>query len=83
MFEVDTPITYHQTYSRNNNYYKKAGLRHIRIHNFRHSCANTLISAAAHITAVSNYLGHSKTTETLETIYPFSQKRSCKYSYFF
>ena len=63
LFGDDVPITYHQIYSRNNNYCKKAGLRHIR----RHSCASALISASAPITAVSNYLGHSETTETLET----------------
>lgn len=67
VFGDDVPITYHQIYSRNNNYCKKAGLRHIRIHDFRHSCASALISVAAPITAVSNYLGHSETTETLET----------------
>lgn len=67
LFGDDVPITYHQIYSRNNNYCKKAGLRHIRIHDFRHSCASALISASAPITAVSNYLGHSETTETLET----------------
>lgn len=67
VFGDDVPITYHQIYSRNNNYCKKAGLRHIRIHDFRHSCASALISASAPITAVSNYLGHSETTETLET----------------
>lgn len=67
VFGDDVPITYHQMYSRNNNYCKKAGLRHIRIHDFRHSCASALISASAPITAVSNYLGHSETTETLET----------------
>ena len=67
VFGDDVPVTYHQIYSRNNNYCKKAGLRHIRIHDFRHSCASALISAAAPITAVSNYLGHSETTETLET----------------
>ena len=67
VFGDDVPITYHQIYSRNNNYCKKAGLRHIRIHDFRHSCASALISASAPITAVSNYLGHSDTTETLET----------------
>lgn len=67
VFGDDVPITYHQIYSRNNNYCKKAELRHIRIHDFRHSCASALISASAPITAVSNYLGHSETTETLET----------------
>ena len=47
VFGDDVPITYHQIYSRNNNYCKKAGLRHIRIHDFRHSCASALISASA------------------------------------
>jgi len=48
-------------------YAEKAGIRRIRLHDFRHSCASALISGAAPITAVSNFLGHSETTETLET----------------
>ena len=36
-------------------------------YNFRHSCASALISGAVPITAVSNFLGHSETTKTLET----------------
>ena len=46
---------------------EKAGVRRIRLHDFRHSCASALISGSAPITAVSNFLGHSETTETLET----------------
>ena len=48
-------------------YAEKAGVRRIRLHDFRHSCASALISGSAPITAVSNFLGHSETTETLET----------------
>ena len=46
---------------------EKAGVRRIRLQDFRHSCASALISGSAPITAVSNFLGHSETTETLET----------------
>lgn len=46
---------------------EKAGVRRIRLHDFRHSCASALISGSAPITAVSNFLGHYETTETLET----------------
>lgn len=67
VFGDDTPISYHQIYSRRDKYQKLAGVKHIRIHDFRHSCASALISNAAPITAISNYLGHSETTETLET----------------
>lgn len=48
-------------------YAEKAWIRRIRLHDFRHSCASALISGAAPITVVSNFLGHSETTETLET----------------
>ncbi len=50
-----------------NNYCDKAGLRHIRIHDFRHSCASLLINQGASITLVSKYLGHSKISTTLNT----------------
>ena len=48
-------------------YTEKTEIRRIRLHDFRHSCASSLISHAAPITAVSNFLCHSETTETLET----------------
>ena len=67
VFGDDVPITYHQIYSRNNNYCKKAGLRHIRIHDFRHSCASLLINSGATINVVAKYLGHTKIDETLNT----------------
>ncbi len=50
-----------------NNYCDKAGLRHIRIHDFRHSCASLLINQGASIALVSKYLGHGSITITLNT----------------
>ncbi len=38
----------------------KAGVKVIRIHDFRHSCASLLIDSGANITLVAKYLGHSK-----------------------
>lgn len=63
----DVPMATGRMYFYRDKYAEKAGIRRIRLHNFRHSCASALISGAAPITAVSNFLGHSETTETLET----------------
>lgn len=46
---------------------EKVGLRKIRIHDFRHSCASLLIHSGASIQLVSKYLGHSNITITLNT----------------
>lgn len=46
---------------------KKAGVKQIRIHDFRHSCASLLINNGASVTLVARYLGHSKIDETLNT----------------
>lgn len=63
----DVPMATGRMYFYRDKYAEKAGIRKIRLHDFRHSCASALISGAAPITAVSNFLGHSETTETLET----------------
>ena len=63
----DVPMDTGRMYFYRDKYAEKAGIRRIRLHDFRHSCASALISGAAPITAVSNFLGHSETTETLET----------------
>ena len=63
----DVPMATGRMYFYRDKYAKKAEIRRIRLHDFRHSCASALISGAAPITAVSNFLGHSETTETLET----------------
>ncbi len=46
---------------------KLAGVKQIRIHDFRHSCASLLINNGANITMVARYLGHAKIDETLNT----------------
>ena len=50
-----------------NDYCKKAKLKQIRVHDFRHSCASLLINKGATIALVSKYLGHSDITMTLNT----------------
>lgn len=46
---------------------KRIGLKKIRIHDFRHSCASLLINSGANVTIVAKYLGHTKVEETLNT----------------
>ena len=70
----DVPMATGKMYFYRDKYAEKAGIRRIRLHDFRHSCASALISGAAPITAVSNFLGHSETTETLETYTHMSKK---------
>lgn len=62
----DVPIATGRMYFYRDKYAEKAWVRRNRLHDFRHSCASALISGSAPITAVSNFLGHSETTETLE-----------------
>lgn len=50
-----------------NNFAKLAGVKQIRIHDFRHSCASLLINNGASIMIVAKYLGHAKIDETLNT----------------
>ena len=52
---------------RKNKYCKLAGVKQIRIHDFRHSTASFLINKGASIVLVSKYLGHSKISITLDT----------------
>ena len=52
---------------RKNKISEDSGLRAIRLHDFRHSCASLLISKGASVTLVARYLGHSKIEETLNT----------------
>lgn len=52
---------------RKNNNCKRAEVKEIRIHDFRHSCASLLINSGADITLVAKFLGHSKIDETLNT----------------
>ena len=46
-----------------------AGLKQIRIHDFRHSCASLLINNGANVTLVAKFLGHTKIEETRNTYF--------------
>lgn len=46
---------------------QESGVKEIRIHDFRHSCASLLINNGATIMIVAKYLGHAKIDETLNT----------------
>ncbi|MGN1324333.1 MAG: site-specific integrase, partial [Bacilli bacterium] len=65
------PIT--NLMNRKNNNCKLAGLKQIRLHDFRHSCASLLISKNSNVAVVAKYLGHSKIEETLNTYTHFFQ----------
>lgn len=43
------------------------GLKVIRIHDFRHSCASLLVNKGANVQVVTKYLGHTKFEGTLNT----------------
>ena len=61
------PITGSNIYLRRTKLANLAGLKVIRIHDFRHSCASLLINNGANVTLVAKYLGHTKVEETLKT----------------
>lgn len=62
-----SPIHPHTLALRKNANAIKAGVKQIRIHDFRHSCCSLLINNGANITMVAKYLGHTKVDETLNT----------------
>lgn len=57
------PIADSNIYLRRTKLASLAGLKVIRIHDFRHSCASLHINNGANVT----YLGHTKIEETLNT----------------
>ena len=67
VFGDTDPITNGRIRSRKNRNCKLAGVKQIRIHDFRHSCASLLINSNASINVVAKYLGHTKIDETLNT----------------
>lgn len=62
-----TPIPYSTARRRKVVVAERAGVKEIRPHDFRHSCASLLINSGANISVVSKYLGHSDINETLNT----------------
>ena len=61
------PISDTTIYDRRTLIANKAGLKSIRLHDFRHSCASLLINNGANVTLVAKFLGHTKIEETLNT----------------
>lgn len=59
------PVTDSNVYPRRTKLAALAGLKVIRIHDFRHSCTSLLINNGANVTLVAKYLGHTKIEETL------------------
>ena len=61
------PISSNTIANRKNAMCEKAGVKQIRIHDFRHSRASLLINNGATVPTVSKFLGHTKIEETLNT----------------
>lgn len=61
------PIADSNIYLRRTKIATLAGLKVIRIHDFRHSCASLLINNGTNVTLVAKYLGHTKIEEILNT----------------
>lgn len=67
--------------NRNQFYAEKAGLPHIKIHDFRHSHATFLINSGVNILEVSHRLGHSDIKTTLNIyahLYPSTEEAALK-----
>ncbi len=65
--EVGTPLS--QSNVRNRSFFpilEKAGLRRIRFHDLRHTCATLLLSQGVHPRIVQEQLGHSRSGTTLD-----------------
>lgn len=67
IFYGDRPLAYTSIDRNLSKYCEKSGVKKIRIHDFRHSCASLLISKGVSIVAVSKRLGHSDIEQTLNT----------------
>lgn len=75
VFGDKEPLSAHILRHTKNKYTQLAGVKDIRVHDFRHSCTSLLIDSGANITLVAKYLGHSKIDETLNTYSHMYQNR--------
>lgn len=62
-----TPLPYNKARRRKNKIAQDSGVKQIRLHDFRHSCASLLIHKGTPIAMVSKYMGHASIMETLNT----------------
>ena len=70
---IDVPLRDTTIDKRKKNYAEEAGIKNIRMHDFRHSHASVLINAGVNIIEIARRLGHSNIKETLDTyghLYP-------------
>jgi integrase len=67
IFGGDKPIAENTLTRYHKKYCATAGVKEIRIHDFRHSHASLLISRGASIVLIAKRLGHSSTEQTLNT----------------
>ena len=61
------PISSNALADRKNTNCENAGVKQIRLHDLRHSCASLLINKGTNIQVIAKYLGHTKIEETLKT----------------
>ena len=67
VFGGEEPLSDQTIRRRLNEYADKAGVKKIRVHDIRHSHASLLINKGQNILIVSQRLGHSDVTQTLNT----------------
>jgi integrase len=68
IFNGPTPISSHAIDNAKEKYFKLAGIdKHLRLHDFIHSCATWLFSMNIPITVISRILRHANINETLKT----------------
>lgn len=68
IFNGPTPISSNALENAKNKYFNLAKIKkHIRLHDFRHSCATWLFSIGIPITVVSKILRHTNIKETMKT----------------
>ncbi|WP_084002888.1 tyrosine-type recombinase/integrase [Dorea sp. D27] len=58
--------------------FRKNGLRIIRFHDLRHSCAALLYNNGVDLKAIQEWLGHSTITTTSNTYTHFDFTKKCK-----
>ncbi len=67
VFGTYEPLTFYKMQALGWDLSKKADIRHLPLHGFRHSCASLLINLGQDAITVSKYLGHASIKETLDT----------------
>ena len=82
VFGDKEPLSAHILRHQKNKYTQESGVKQIRIHDFRHSCASVLINNGASIMIVAKYLGHAKIDETLNTYSLLATSESTSIRYF-